>query len=181
MKKAAVCLSLLLCIGLLSGCVLNIAETQPTGTETQPEETTAPEKEPGSLVPFTGDELYAAAYLGFQDKSALSEYTQYLPEMPLITYNISDGDCYLVIPRHAGTTLELYQNEMEVEPSRTLICRVEDCGPFLLQCNVSDIFPDATVCLTYQGETVEFSPYLSLKDGSVQIGDRSLDLTLPSE
>ena len=34
-----------------------------------------------------------------------------------------------------------------------------------------------TVELTYQGETVSFSPYISLKDGSVQVGERGLDLT----
>ena len=31
--------------------------------------------------------------------------------------------------------------------------------------------------LTYEDETVEFSPFISLKDGSVDIGERGLDLT----
>ena len=48
---------------------------------------------------------------------------------------------------------------------------------FILQCNVSDIFPDVTVELTYNGETVEFSPYISLKDGSVQVGEYGVNIT----
>jgi len=51
------------------------------------------------------------------------------------------------------------------------------CRPFILQCNVSDIFTDATICLTRETETVEFSPYISLEDGSVQVGDRGVDIT----
>ena len=45
----------------------------------------------------------------------------------------------------------------------------------------SDIFADAVIRLTYQDESVEFSPFLSLKDGSVDIGARGLDLTKPAE
>ena len=47
----------------------------------------------------------------------------------------------------------------------------------ILQCNASDIFADATIRLTYEGETAEFSPFISLKDGSVDLGTQGLDLT----
>ena len=46
-----------------------------------------------------------------------------------------------------------------------------------IQKDISDIFSDVTVELSYGGETVSFSPYISLKDGSVQVGERGLDLT----
>ena len=46
-----------------------------------------------------------------------------------------------------------------------------------MQCNVSDIFADVTVRLEYNGETAEFSPFISLKDGTLMIGERGLDLT----
>lgn len=39
----------------------------------------------------------------------------------------------------------------------------------------------AVVRLTYGDETVEFSPFISLKDGSVDIGDQGLDLTRNTE
>ena len=47
----------------------------------------------------------------------------------------------------------------------------------MIGCNVSDIFPDVTVSITSGGETVDFSPYISLKDGSVQVGARGLNIT----
>jgi hypothetical protein len=72
--------------------------------------------------------------------------------------------------------LSLYQNDLETMQS-TLIYRDPDCQPFLLQCNVSDIFPDATIRLSYQGESMEFSPFLSLRDGALEIGERGLDIT----
>jgi hypothetical protein len=34
-----------------------------------------------------------------------------------------------------------------------------------------------TVSITSGGETVDFSPFISLKDGSVQVGERGLDIT----
>ena len=72
-------------------------------------------------------------------------------------------------------SLSLYRNDME-SGRATLLYEDPDCGPFLLQCNVSDIFPDATIRLTYEGVSVEFSPFVSLKDGAVDIGSCGLDL-----
>lgn len=51
------------------------------------------------------------------------------------------------------------------------------CHPFLVQCNLSDIVSDATIALTYQNERMEFSPFISLMDGSLELGDRGLNLT----
>ena len=53
----------------------------------------------------------------------------------------------------------------------------KDWDAFVIGCNVSDIFPDVTVSITSGGETVDFSPYISLKDGSVQVGARGLNIT----
>ena len=48
----------------------------------------------------------------------------------------------------------------------------------MIGCNVSDIFPDVTVEITASdGEKVSFSPFISLKDGSVEVGERGLNIT----
>lgn len=39
---------------------------------------------------------------------------------------------------------------------------------------------DATVRLSWEDEEVEFSPFISLKDGSLDIGPHGLDLTRDS-
>ena len=72
--------------------------------------------------------------------------------------------------------LALCRNDLETSQPN-LIYQDPDCRPFILQCNASDIFADATVALSYQGDQAEFSPFISLEDGSVQIGERGVLLT----
>ena len=128
-------------------------------------------------VPFEDGQLYAAAYLGYQTIEDLDYYAErYLGSDDLPIHYISDGDYYLVIPRYDGMALTLYVNDMETFQS-VMRFYDPDCEPFIVQCNVSDIFPDVTVRLEHEGETAEFSPFISLKDGSVMIGERGLDLT----
>ena len=128
-------------------------------------------------IPFTGDQLYAAAYLGFEEMEDLSYYTQrYLDSGDLPIHYFSPGEYYLIIPRYPDMSLALYKNDIQTDQP-ALVYEDPVCEPFLIQCNISDIFSDVTVELTYQGETVSFSPYISLKDGSVQVGERGLDLT----
>lgn len=151
--------ALLIMLGLLAGC---------SGQS---------QSSPQDAIPFTEGQLYAAAYLGYQQIDDLDYYVQqYLDSDELPVHYLSDGEYYLIIPRYSGMELSLYHNDFDTsEP--ILIYQDPDCRPFLLQCNASDIFADATVRLSWQEETAEFSPFLSLKDGSVEIGDRGLDLT----
>ena len=115
--------------------------------------------------------------LGWQEPTDLAYYQQqYLGDASLPVHHISDGDYYLIIPRGPGADVKLYQTDPE-SGDWTLLYEEADCGPFLLQCNVSDIFPDAVVSVSRDGLCAEFSPYLSLEDGSVQAGDLGLDLT----
>ena len=130
-------------------------------------------------IPFEPGQLYAAAYLGYRTADGLDYYAQrYLDSGRLPVHYVSDGDYYLVIPRYDGMTLSLYVNDLETSLG-TLRFRDPDCGPFVIQCNASDVFNDVTVRLEYNGETAEFSPYISLKDGAVMLGERGLDLTRP--
>lgn len=159
MKKSALFVPVLVCFGLLAGC---------TGQH---------QASKRDSIPFTQGQLYAAAYLGYQQIDDLNYYVeQYLDSDQIPVHYLSDGDYYLVIPRYSGMKLALYHNDIEtLEP--TLLYEDPDCRPFILQCNASDIFADATISLTYGEETAEFSPFISLKDGSVEIGDQGLDLT----
>lgn len=125
----------------------------------------------------SGEPLYSVAYLGHGEASDLSYYADALglvEDVP--TYYVSGGDYYLIIPRHENMQLSLYRNDMETG-EQTLMHEEDACRPFILACNVSDIFPDAAIVLTWQGETVEFSPFLSLRDGSLDIGTRGANIT----
>ena len=151
-------------------------EPQPAGSgggedDFRPEPSPAPEIP--EVIPFSGDQLYAVAYLGYLEPTDLSYFTeQYLDGAPPAFY-FSTGEYYLVIPRYDGMALSLWRNSMETMDS-VLVYEDPAARPFVVQCNVSDIFPDVTVRLTREGETVEFSPYVSLKDGSIVVGERGL-------
>lgn len=164
MKKAPFLCTILLLFTLLTGCASS-GGSEESGT--------------GKLddIPFEDSQWYAAAYLGYQEMSDLDVYAErYLDSSRLPIHYLSSGDYYLIIPRYAGMSLSLFQTDIETGDA---VLRFEDpdCEPFVLQCNASDIFADAVIRLTYEGESVEFSPFISLKDGALDVGPRGLDLT----
>ncbi len=164
MKKTIFLLTLI-CALTLSSCA------QPS----VPTET--PEASKQENIQFTEGQLYAVAWVGYGEATDLPFYLeQYIDADELPTHYISGGDYYLVIPRYENMKLELYKNDMTTNTS-SLVFEESDCGPFLVQCNVSDIFSDATVALTYNEEQVEFSPAISLMDGSFVIGEYGLNIT----
>ena len=140
----------------------------------------APSEEEPALpyenITFQEGQLYAAAYLGWEEMEGLSDYqTAYLKGESVPVHYISLGEFYLIIPRYPDMAVKLYQNDIN-GAAPVLLFKAENCVPFVVQCNISDIFSDLTVELSYGGEAVSFSPYISLKDGSVQVGERGLEL-----
>lgn len=128
-------------------------------------------------IPFEDNQWYAVAYLGYEEIEDMKYYEEnYLEEEKIPNYFFSGDEYYLIIPRYDDMKVCLYRNDLATM-GKKLEYEGEIGKPFTLQCNISDIFPDVTVELTYQGESVEFSPYISLKDGSVQVGDRGIDIT----
>ena len=199
MKKRMIAAAILSCLLVLGGCSTqnggmtgpasdNIPSFTPTLTDT-PDPTpghtdTAPDLVPPTpagrdTIPFEAGQLYAAAYLGYQTMDSLDYYIErYLDSDQLPIHYVSDGDYYLVIPRYDGMSLSLYVNDFDTSLG-TLRFFDPDCGPFIVQCNVSDVFADVTIRLEYSGAAAEFSPYISLKDGSLVLGGLGLDLTMP--
>lgn len=128
-------------------------------------------------IPFGDGQLYGVAYLGYEEMPALTFYIEnYLDDENLPIHYISNGEFYLVIPRYADMAMRLYRNDNETT-ERILVYEEAESRPFVIQCNASDIFADATISLTYQTETIEFSPYISLVDGSIEVGEQGLDIT----
>lgn len=180
MKQRTILSTLLLCALLLAGC--GAAAQTPDATPTPAPEAAAtptptPTPDPLSTLPYTDGQLYAAAYLGYQAPTDLDFFQQtYFGGRELPVHHISDGDFYLIIPRDPNATVRLYKNDMLTQTS-SIFYEQPDGSPFVIGCNVSDIFPDVTVSITSGGETVDFSPFISLKDGSVQVGERGLNIT----
>lgn len=161
---------ILLGVLVLTGC----REPKISETTTSNQETSTADKE---KINFTDNQLYAVAYLGYEEPEDLDYYkNKYLDGEGAPIHRFSGGEYYLIIPRYEDMSVCLYKNDMETM-GKTLVYESAGCEPFIIQCNISDIFSDVTVEFEYQGEKVEFSPYISLKDGSVVVGDRGLDIT----
>lgn len=179
MKQRTILSTLLLCALLLAGC--GTAAQTPDATSTPAQEAAAtptPTPDPLSTLPYTDGQLYAAAYLGYQAPTDLDFFQQtYFGGRELPVHHISDGDFYLIIPRDPNATVRLYKNDMLTQTS-SIFYEQPDGSPFVIGCNVSDIFPDVTVEITASdGEKVSFSPFISLKDGSVEVGECGLNIT----
>lgn len=179
MRKFIALVTALLCLLLPSGCRDASNDEAPNASaSTDPSAMTDISKESKlDAIPFRDDQLYAVAYLGYEKIEDLPFYTEhylYHDELPI--HHISEGEYYLIIPRYEDMALRLYENNIQTT-ERVLVYEEMKSRPFILQCNVSDIFPDATVALATETETVEFSPYISLADGTVEAGDRGLDIT----
>ena len=180
MKKAVRSAAALGLLMLLSGC--RQAPGASFGTPEPGLETSEPGLETPAAgskteaIPFAGDQLYAVAWVGYDDLTELPSYLdRYVGGGHVPTHYFSDGEYYLVIPRYSDMDLKLYKNDIEAE-TPALVFEESECGPFLIQCNISDIFSDVTVSFTRGEDTAEFSPYISLKDGSVEVGERGLRL-----
>ena len=134
--------------------------------------------DPLSTLPYEDGQLYAAAYLGYLEPKDLDFFRQtYFGGRELPVHHISDGDFYLIIPRDPNATVRLLRNDMLTQTS-SIFYEQPDGSPFVIGCNVSDIFPDVTVEITASdGEKVSFSPFISLEDGSVEVGERGLNIT----
>lgn len=178
MKKLIALAAALLFLPALAGCGstpnADIPDMSDPNTLEAPDVTNTSRLE---AISFQDGQLYAVAYLGYEVIEDLSFYMEnYLDHENLPIHYISKGEYYLVIPRYPDMKLHLYRNDMETG-QRILIYEETDSRPFIIQCNVSDIFSDVVICLTHQTGATEFSPHISLIDGSVEVGECGLNLT----
>ena len=128
-------------------------------------------------IPFEENSLYAVAYLGYGDKSNLDLYLeQYLDTDSVPEVCFSQGEYYLIIPRYTDMKMTIYKNDTDTDNYYKFYTS-DDSRPFLIQCNVSDIISDVKIEYEYKGETTSFIPSISLKDGSVKVGERGTDIT----
>lgn len=180
MKKTLVFLLTLLLMLTLIGCSDGPNTDMPNTPDAQaPEPPDLSEATKLDAIPFDDWQLYGVAYLGYEEMEDLTFYVEnYLDHENLPIHYISSGEFYLIIPRYANMAMRLYRNDHE-SAERILVYEDAVSRPFIIQCNISDIFADAVICLTYQTETAEFSPYISLADGSVVVGEYGLDITNP--
>lgn len=89
-------------------------------------------------------------------------------------------DCYLVIPKYKNASVSLKELEItedgKLEEVENPYLDNNSCSGTTLICqNISDLGPNGKITIRYRDEVVEFSPQLSLKDGSLVVPDGVID------
>ena len=132
--------------------------------------------------------MCGVAYIGFVDSESTKDdcrnvfyNSRYADDFEFITdipdENVIDPgsgyELYLIIPQDTGATVCV--NEWVFDESNDFMggagevyYRSENGAPVLVKCNFSDIMPSSVVNIVdSSGNTLSWSPSLSLKDGSV--------------
>lgn len=116
---------------------------------------------------FTNDEeLIGIAYLN-NEKEA-SQYFDNLPDDQITTYTTNGEELYLIIPRSNDISITIYEANLEENGNLAkgeIIAKTNET--FIIKCNQSDIVPNTILNITSNDLTIEYSPSISLKDGSV--------------
>lgn len=110
-----------------------------------------------------------------RDSGLLDRYSKSYGLENLETVQTKGDEWYIVIPRHSKATVKV--NAVEIDENcnlhKSMLLAERDGRPFLLRCNVSDLY--CNVAISIEGKDgkplVDYSPMISLKDGSVVTPD----------
>lgn len=95
-------------------------------------------------------------------------------------HEIMGEEYYLIVPKFKNTTISLKEleisggGELKERPNYTLE-KISLTGPTVICQNISDTAPNAKITLRYKDDVYEFSPSISLKDGSVMLPDEIIN------
>ena len=115
-------------------------------------------------------------YDNMMKESGRMEEFPFMKEIPNRQFVSTDmgHDLYLIIPTdpkaHVTVNQIVLDEENDFSPkAEAVLYQSKNGAPFLLQCNYSDIFSDAEIVMTdSKGETLKWSPFISLRNGKVQ-------------
>ena len=102
----------------------------------------------------------------------------FLADVPADNYIDAGGyELYLIVPRQ-DIAATVYAADLDWENYnyiRGRLLGIVEGEPFLLCCNFSDIVSNSLIVLsTANGEALEFSPSISLKDGTLFVPERGV-------
>ncbi|MFR7760009.1 MAG: hypothetical protein ACLU1X_03305 [Peptoniphilus grossensis] len=112
---------------------------------------------------------WTTIFLNFDDPNMLVSMKQSEGgDMPYL----NGEECYLIIPKYRNASvslkeLEISQDGKLKEVSNELLDFNACAGTTFVCQNISDIAPNGKITIRYRDDVIEFSPSISLKDGSL--------------
>lgn len=120
---------------------------------------------------------WTTIFLNFDDPNMLVSMKQSEGgDMPYL----NGEECYLIIPKYRNASVSL--KEMEISKNGKLkevsneLLDFNACAGTTFVCqNISDIAPNGKITIRYRDDVIEFSPSISLKDGSLMLPEGVTD------
>ena len=120
---------------------------------------------------------WTTIFLNFDDPNMLVSMKQSEGgDMPYL----NGEECYLVIPKYRNASVSL--KELEISQDGKLkevaneLLDFNACAGTTFVCqNISDIAPNGKITIRYRDDVIEFSPSISLKDGSLMLPEGVTD------
>lgn len=93
---------------------------------------------------------------------------------------LNGEECYLVIPKYKNASVSLKELELSEdgklkEVENIYLDAISSSGITFVMQNISDIAPNGKITIRYRDDSYEFSPSISLKDGSLILPDEIID------
>lgn len=120
--------------------------------------------------------LYAwtSVFLNYEDPRMLIAMKE--SEGGNMPYLIGE-ECYLIIPKYKNASVSLKELELKEdgklkEAKNDYLDSLSATGTTFICQNISDIAPNGKITIRYRDDVLEFSPSISLKDGSLVLPDK---------
>lgn len=93
---------------------------------------------------------------------------------------LNGEECYLVIPKYKNASVSLKELELSEdgklkEVENIYLDAISSSGTTFIMQNISDIAPNGKIIIRYRDDSFEFSPSISLKDGSLMLSEEVKD------
>lgn len=123
--------------------------------------------------------LYAwtNVFLNYEDPSMLVTIKE--SQVGDLPYLIGE-QCYLLIPKYKNASVALKELEISDDGKLKEVDNVyldsnACCGPTFICQNMSDLGPNGKITIRYRDDVLEFSPSLSMKDGTMILPDEVIN------
>jgi|GEM_PF-1627405 len=159
---------------------LNAPAVTPDATSGPADPTPAVQGRESDLVEWEDDALCMIAYLGYSTVGrGLDDWQEsyfFLSNPRLAGALASNGyafitgdEAYYLLPRYDDATVLVELITMDGDVEDVLLESGSEAQLFL--CNLSDLYSNCRITVTGNGESVTFSPYISLRDGELGLPD----------